>query len=47
MNVLPLQTQFIFSLLLCVIKSREQYKANFEIHGTDLHPPSRLTVLQK
>ena len=53
MNVLPLQSQFIFSLLLFVIKSREQYKANFEIHcintrhATDLHPPSRLTMFQK
>jgi hypothetical protein len=42
-----------FPPLLFVIKSRDQYKSNFEIHvinirhGPDLHPPSRLTVLQK
>lgn len=36
-----------------MIKGREQYKSNFEIcrfntrHGTDLHPPSRLTMFQE
>ena len=36
-----------------VIKSRDQYKSNFEIHGintrhgTDLHPPSRLKCSKK
>jgi hypothetical protein len=38
---------------LFVIKSREQYESNFEIHsfntrhGPGLHPPSRVTMFQK
>jgi len=54
LNILPLQSQYIFFLLLFVIKNRDLYKSNFEIHGvntrygTDWHAPiSGLTRFQK
>jgi hypothetical protein len=54
LNILPLQSQYIFSLLLFVINNRDLSKSNIEIHvinmrhGTDLHPPtSSLTTFQK
>ena len=33
LNILPLQAQYMFSLLLFVIKNRELYKSSFEIHN--------------
>ena len=33
LNILPLQAQCMFSLLLFVIKNRELYKSSFEIHN--------------
>jgi hypothetical protein len=33
LKILPLQLQYIFSLLLFVVKNREQFKFNSEIHG--------------
>jgi len=49
-NILSLESQYIFSLLLFVVKIRELYKSNSDIHSintrrsTDLHPPiSKLT----
>jgi hypothetical protein len=54
LNILPLLLQYIFFLLLFVIKNRDLYKSNFEIHGintgygTDWHPPTAgLTMFQK
>jgi len=32
LNILPLQAQCVFSLLLFVIMNRDLYKSNFEIH---------------
>jgi hypothetical protein len=48
LNILSLQSQYIFSLLLFVINSRDLYKSNFEIHGintrynTYLHPVNQV-----
>jgi len=38
LNILPLQAQCVFSLLLFVIKNRDLYKSNFENHiiNTDI-----------
>jgi hypothetical protein len=54
LKILLLQSQYILSLLLFVIKNRDLFKSNSEIHGintrhgTDLHPPvSNLTTFQK
>lgn len=54
LTILPLQSQYIFFLLLFGIKNRDLYKSNFEIHGinirygTDWHPTtSGLTTFQK
>jgi hypothetical protein len=53
-KILPLQSQYMLSVLLSVIKNRDLFKSNSEIHsitarhGTDLHPPiSNLTTFQK
>jgi hypothetical protein len=46
LNILPLPSQYIFSLLLFVLKNRDLYKSNFEIHsintrhGSNLLPPT-------
>jgi hypothetical protein len=56
LNILPLQAQCMFSFVLFVIKKRDLYTSNFEIHSintrrgkpTDLHSPIlKLTQLQK
>jgi len=54
LNILPLKSQYIFSLLLFVVRNRELYKSNSDNHSinarhsTDLHPPmSKLTTFQK
>jgi hypothetical protein len=54
METLPLQSQFIFSLLLFVVNNRDQFKSNSEIYGrntrhtNNLHYPiCNLTVFQK
>jgi hypothetical protein len=53
-KILPLYLQYIFSLSLFVVKDKDQYKSNQEIHsintryGTNLHlPTSSLAVYQK
>ena len=54
LNILPLKSQYIFSLLLFVVQNRELYKSNSEIlsintrNSTDLHQPiSKLTTFEK
>jgi hypothetical protein len=53
-EILPLQSQYIFSVLLFVVKNNGLYTNNQEIHNIttrssiNLHPPVRkLTVFQK
>jgi len=52
--MLPLKTQYIFSLLLFVAKNRNLYESNLEIHNintrfsSDLHTlTANLTTFQK
>ena len=54
LEILPLQSQYIFSVLLFVVKNKDLYTTNQEIHNittssnTNLHPPvCNLTVFQK
>jgi hypothetical protein len=54
LKILPLQSQYILSLLLFVIKNRDIFKSSSVIrsintrYSTDLHPPiSNLTKFQK
>jgi hypothetical protein len=54
LKILPLQTQYIYSLLLFVINSRQHFKINSDMHNIntrnnlDLHyPQAHLSVYQK
>jgi hypothetical protein len=54
LNIFPLQSQYIFSILIFISKNRNLFKCNSEIHGistrynSDLHLPSTtLTLFQK
>ena len=54
LKIVPLKSQYIFSLLLFVAKNRDLYELNSEIHNTntrfssDLHnPTANLTAFQK
>jgi hypothetical protein len=54
LNILPLQSQYILSILIFINKNRELFRSNSEIHGigtrynSDLHIPSTsLTLFQK
>jgi hypothetical protein len=54
MEILPLQSQFIFSLLFFVVNNKDQFRSNSEIYGrntrhnNNLHYPTcNLTVFQK
>ena len=54
LEILPIQSQYLLSLLLFVADNEEHFRWNFEFHGfntknkTNLHPPpSKLTVFQK
>jgi hypothetical protein len=54
LQILPLQSQYIFSLLLSVINSNDMFEHNCEVHTintrnrTNLHlPRCRLTAVQK
>ena len=54
LEFLPLQSQYIFSVLLFVVKNKDLYTTNQEIHNIttrsnkNLHPPvCNLTVFQK
>ena len=54
LKILPLKSQYIFSLLLFVAKNRDLYESNSEIHNiytrfsSDLHTPTaNLTTFQK
>ena len=48
LNILPLKSQYIFSLLLFVVRNRDLYKSNSDIHSTtDWHPRiSKWTIFQ-
>jgi len=53
-KILPLKSQYIFSLLLFVAENRDLYESNLEIHNintrfsSDLHiPTANLTTFQK
>ena len=52
--ILPLHYQYIFSILLFVVKNRALFKTNFDVHkfntrsNYDLHlPTAKLTIFQK
>jgi len=54
LNILPLHSQYILSLLLFVVKNNEEFISNSEVHSTnirnksDLYAPSiKLTKYQK
>jgi hypothetical protein len=54
LNILPLQSQYILSLAMYVVKNREDFTCNSDIHSmntwykSNLHPPLlRLTKSQK
>jgi hypothetical protein len=54
LNILPLQYQYLLSLLLFVAENTDYFRLNSEIHGfntknkSNLHlPPSKLTVFQR
>jgi hypothetical protein len=54
LKILPLQTQYLLSLLFFVDENIDYFRLNSEIHGfnntnkSNLHlPPSKLTVFQK
>jgi hypothetical protein len=50
LKILPLKSQYIFSLLLFVAENRDLYESNLEIHNinTRLHTPTaNLTTFQK
>jgi len=54
LNILPLHSQYILSLLLFVVKNIEEFISNSEVHSintchrSDLHPPPiKLTEYQK
>jgi hypothetical protein len=42
LNVLPLHSQYILSLLLFVVKNINRFKSNFEVHSINTHPRSDL-----
>jgi len=53
LNILPLQSQYIFSLLMFVVKNKELFKTNYDVHSFntrshyDLHiPAANLAVFQ-
>ena len=53
LKILPLKSQYIFSLLLFVAKNGDLYESNSEIHdintrfSSDLHPPTANLTFQK
>jgi hypothetical protein len=54
LKIFPLQSRYIFFLLLFMAKNREQFKSNCEIHGINTrytnnfhYPSSNLTTFQK
>jgi len=54
LNILPLHSQYILSLLLFVVQNVEEFTSNSEVHSintrhkSDLYPPSiKLTKYQK
>jgi hypothetical protein len=54
LKILPLQSQYLLSLLLLVAENVEYFRLNLEIHGfntknkSNLHlPPTKLTVFQR
>ena len=54
LNILPLHSQYILSLLLFVVQNIEEFTSNSEVHSintrckSDLYPPSiKLTKYQK
>jgi hypothetical protein len=54
LNILPLHSQYILSLLLFVVKNTDEFTTNSDVHTintrhrSDLHPPSiKMTKYQK
>jgi hypothetical protein len=54
LNILPLQSQYLLTLLMSMVKNKELFKMNMEVHNFntrsnhDLHlPMANLTVFQK
>jgi hypothetical protein len=53
-KILPLQSQYIYSLLLFVINNRQHFKINSDMHNINIrdnldfhYPQARLSVYQK
>ena len=42
LNILPLQSRYIFSLVLFVINNKNQFAANSEIQGTNTRKKSNV-----
>jgi hypothetical protein len=42
LEILPLASQYILSLMLCVIKNRKEFVANSEIHGINTRQQNNL-----
>jgi arginine/lysine/ornithine decarboxylase len=54
LKILPLQSQYLLSLLLFVAENTDYFRSNAEIHGfntknkCNLHlPPTKLTIFQR
>jgi hypothetical protein len=54
LNILPLQSQYIYSILLFIIKNKDQYSTNSHMHSINTRqnnnlyvPAANLTVYQK
>jgi len=52
LKILPLQSQYLLSLLLFVAKNIDYFRLNLEIHGFNTKnkshlPPSKVTVFQR
>jgi hypothetical protein len=41
LKILPLMSQYIFSITLLIIKNKHQFTINSEIHNLNLHKPAQ------
>jgi hypothetical protein len=44
LNILPIQSQYIFSILLFVTKNKDQYLSNSQVHQSNTRQTSDLYV---
>jgi len=47
LNILPLHSQYILSLLLFVIKNIEEFTSNSEVHSIDTRHRSDISTINK